>query len=213
MMEFQDFNVIEEMQSPRTFGSHMRFRFLPEQMKLGKGKVITITRHPKDTVVSMYHMMRNMGDIGYQGTFEGFLKIFMSEESFMGNGSWFSWVKDMEDWKSPNSLSLSYEDFKQNTFQNVMKLAKFLDVDHDEAFLRSVAESVQFNKLKESHNLATPASDRWKNISEDGRLPIYRKGHVGEWKNMFTVAQSEQFDKIYNEKVEELGLKIKISLE
>ncbi|XP_060070461.1 sulfotransferase 4A1-like [Ylistrum balloti] len=212
-LEFQEFKLIEEKESPRTFGSHMRFRFLPEQMKLGRGKVVTVTRNPKDTVVSMYKMLQAMGDIGYQGSFEGFLKIFVTEECFMGNGSWFSWIKDMEEWKSPNCLSLSYKDFKQNTFENVVKLAKFLEVDHDEDFLRSVSDSIQFNKLKESHNLTTPPSDRWKDISEDGRLPIYRKGEVGEWKKVITVAQSEQFDKLFKEKVEEFGLKIKTSFE
>ncbi|XP_060070445.1 sulfotransferase 2A1-like [Ylistrum balloti] len=213
MMEFQDFNEIEKMQSPRTFGSHLRFRFLPEQMKIGRGKVVTVTRNPKDIVTSVYHMLQNLGDIGYQGTFEGFLNIFLSEECFMGNGSWFSWIKDMEEWEQSNFLSLSFHDFKQNTFANVVKLAKFLEVDHDEDFLRSVSESIQFNKLKESHKITTPPSDRWKDISEDGRLPIYRKGEVGDWKEMFTVAQSENFNKIFKKKVEEMGLKIKASCE
>lgn len=209
-MEFEDFNAIENMPSPRVFGSHMRFRFLPEQMKLGQGKVVTITRNPKDLVVSMYHMMSAMGDLGYKGTFEGFLRIFLSEECFMGNGTWFSWMKDLQEWKSPNCLVLSYQDFKQNTFENVKKLATFLEVDHEESFLRSVSENIQFSKIKESHNLSTPPNDRWKHITEDGRLPIYRKGQDGEWKTMFTVAQSEHFDKIYNEKVKELGLKINL---
>ncbi|XP_033729939.1 sulfotransferase 4A1-like [Pecten maximus] len=221
MMEYDAFNDIEEMHSPRTFGSHLRFRFLPEQMKLGKGKVITITRNPKDILVSVYRMLQNMGDIGYQGTFEGFLKIYVSEECFMGNGSWFSWIKDMEEWKHPNLLCLSFEDFKQNIYENVVKLAKFLEVDHDEGFLQSVAQSVQFDNLRESHNVMTPPSDRWKHLSEDGRLPVYRKGcllsilfffsgQVGDWKNIFTVAQSEQFDILFKENVEKMGLKISL---
>ncbi|XP_021349209.1 sulfotransferase 4A1-like [Mizuhopecten yessoensis] len=213
MMEFQEFNKIEEMESPRTFGSHLRFRFLPEQMKLGKGKVVTIVRNPKDLVVSFYHMLQKLGDVGYDGTFEGFLKVFVSEECFMGNGSWFSWINDMENWNGANSLCLSYNDFKQNTFENVVKLAKFLEVDQDEDFLRSVTESIQFDNLKKSHTLATPADDRWSGICDDGRLPIYRKGQTGEWKKMFTVAQSEEFDKLFKEKVAQFGLKIDVSFD
>ncbi|XP_060070459.1 sulfotransferase 4A1-like [Ylistrum balloti] len=212
MMEFQDFNLIEEMPSPRTFGSHLRFRFLPEQMKLGKGKVITITRHPKDLVVSMYHMIQKLKTfVGYEGTFEGLIKYFLSEDYFIG--SWFSTIKDLEEWKSPNCLCLSYSDFRKNTFENVVKMAKFLEVDRDEDFLRSVTQNIQFEKLKESHIETTPSNDRWKEICDEGRLPIYRKGQPGEWKNMFTVAQSEHFDQVYAKKVVELGLKINFGYE
>ncbi|XP_069131308.1 sulfotransferase 4A1-like isoform X1 [Argopecten irradians] len=213
LMDLQDFNIIEEMSSPRTFGAHMRFRFYPEQMKLGKGKVVTMIRNPKDVVVSLYHMLEEMEDIGFRGTFERLVNIFVSEECMFGNGSWFSWIKDTEDWQSPNLLRLSYEDFLQNTYANVVKLAKFLEVDHDEEFLWSVTENIQFDKLKASHNRKTPPSDRWKHITEDGRLPIYRKGRIGEWKNMFTVAQSEEFDRIYKEKVEQMGLNLDVQFE
>ncbi|XP_033740958.1 sulfotransferase 4A1-like [Pecten maximus] len=208
MMELQDFNEIEEMESPRTFGTHLRFRFLPDQMKLGKGKVVTITRNPKDIVVSMYHMLQKLKRfVGYQGTFEGYLKYFLSEEHFVS--SWFSWIQDMEEWKSPNCLSLSYEDFRKNTFANVVKLARFLEVDHDEDFLRSVTQNIQFDKMNDLHNITVPASEWLKEFCEEGRLPIYRKGQSGDWKNMFTVAQSEMFDRVYKEKVAKLGLKIK----
>ncbi|XP_060085045.1 sulfotransferase 4A1-like [Ylistrum balloti] len=206
MMEFQDFNLIEEMPSPRTFGSHLLFRFLPDQMKSGKGKVITITRHPKDIVVSMYHMLQQLNKfVGYEGTFEGFVKYFLSEEYFFG--SWFSWIKDLEEWKSPNCLCLSYSDFRKNTFENVVKIAKFLDVDLDEVFLRSVTQNIQFEKLKDSHKETTPPNDHWKEVCDEGRLPIYRKGQSGDWKNMFTVAQNEHFDQIYAKKIAKLGLK------
>ncbi|XP_060063874.1 sulfotransferase 1C2-like [Ylistrum balloti] len=211
LLQFQEISTVDEMQTPRTFGSHLRFRFLPDEMKLGTGKVITITRNLKDLVVSVYHMLRNMEDIGYQGTFDGFLKRFVTEECFLGNGSWFSWIKDMEEWNSPNLLCLSYEDFKNNTYENVVKLAKFLELDHNEDFLRKVEQNISFDKLKEQHNIVNTASDRWEEITEDGRLPIYRKGQIGEWKNTFIVAQSEWFDKICKYKIEEMSIKTKVN--
>ncbi|XP_069124046.1 amine sulfotransferase-like isoform X2 [Argopecten irradians] len=213
MMELQDFNLIEEMPSPRTFGSHLRCRFLPEQMKNGKGKVITITRNPKDIVVSLYHMIRQFKRfVGYEGTFDGIVKYFLTEQ-FFTFGSWFSWTKDMEEWNSPNCLTLCFEDFKKNTFSNVVKLAKFLEVDHDEKFLQLVTENIRFEKLKENHIITVPSSEKWKEFSEDGRLPIYRKGQIGEWKHMFTVSQNEMFDKVFKEKVAELGLKTECCFE
>lgn len=40
-------------------------------------------------------------------------------------------------------------------------------------------------------------------VSEEKKLPIYRKGEVGDWKNYFTVAQNEIFDKIYEERMKD----------
>ncbi|XP_033741851.1 sulfotransferase 1A2-like [Pecten maximus] len=211
LMEYQDINIIDNMISPRTFGSHLRFRFLPQEMRHGKGKVITIIRDPKDIVVSLYHMLHCIGDVGYSGTFDGLLKRFFSEECFWGNGSWFAWMKDVEEWKSSNLLCVSYKDFKENPYETIMKLATFLEVDHDEKFLRAVEKNVQFGVLKESHNNETPASDRWKEITEDGRLPIYRKGQIGDWKNTFTVFQKEWYDKICKEKTTEFGLALDVN--
>ncbi|XP_060070462.1 sulfotransferase 4A1-like [Ylistrum balloti] len=213
LMEYQDISNVENMPSPRTFGSHLRFRFLPEQMKLGTAKVITITRNPKDVVVSVYYMLQSLGDVGYTGTFEGLLKRFFSEESFWGNGSWFAWMKDVKDWKISNILCISYEDFKQDTFGNIVKLASFLEVDHDNTCLKKVEQKISFAELKKSHNIVSPASERWKDITEEGHLPIYRKGEIGEWKNKFTVAQNEWYEQMCKEKSEEFDLKMDIVYE
>lgn len=210
LMEYQDISFVDNMSSPRTFGSHLRYRFLPEEMMRGKGKVITITRDPKDIVVSVYHMIQALGDVGYSGNFSGLLKRFFSEESFWGNGSWFAWIKDMEEWKSKNLLCISYREYKERPFETIKKLASFLELDHDETFLRAVEENVRFKILKENHITQTPASDRWKNITDDGRLPIYRKGVIGDWKNTFTVAQSEWCDAHIKEKIKEFNLKLAV---
>lgn len=41
---------------------------------------------------------------------------------------------------------------------------------------------------------------------------IYIAGKVGGWKKVFTVAQNEKFDKLFQEKIADLNLDIKFTI-
>ncbi|CAC5396364.1 SULT1 [Mytilus coruscus] len=41
---------------------------------------------------------------------------------------------------------------------------------------------------------------------------MYRKGQVGDWKNHFTVAENEEFDRIYNERMKDIKFTYKYTL-
>ncbi|XP_030844077.1 cytosolic sulfotransferase 1-like [Strongylocentrotus purpuratus] len=45
-----------------------------------------------------------------------------------------------------------------------------------------------------------------------GQLPYLRKGKVGGWKDEFTVAENEYFDKIYQQNMEGSGIEFQFEL-
>ncbi|XP_060069444.1 sulfotransferase 1C2A-like [Ylistrum balloti] len=101
----------------------------------------------------------------------------------------------------------------KNLHTNIVQIAKFLEVNDEERFLKKVEEAVGFENLKKEHATRLGESDRWKHLGDNGRMPIYRKGIVGDWKTKFTVAQNEKFDEVFEEKMEDISASLDIVYE
>ena len=69
---------VEKMPSPRLIKTHLPLDFLPDDVL--SGKVIYITRNPKDTLVSYYHFARMLAFSSFEGSFEHFLRLFTKDE-------------------------------------------------------------------------------------------------------------------------------------
>ncbi|XP_033740294.1 sulfotransferase family cytosolic 1B member 1-like [Pecten maximus] len=110
-------------------------------------------------------------------------------------------------------LRLRYENLKKDIYQNIVRIAEFMEVEHEVSFLKKVEEAVSFEHLKNEHATALGERELWKHKGDNGRLPIYRKGIIGDWKNMFTVTQNEQFDAVYKEKMTDVGVNIECDYE
>ncbi|XP_021360707.1 sulfotransferase 1C3-like [Mizuhopecten yessoensis] len=203
--DFEDLDLIEHMEAPRTFLTHFTFPFIPTEAKKGIPKIIFVSRNPKDVLVSYYHFLDNMVQTDFEGDFNFFMKFFLSEEFFVSGGSWFTYMKEWEDgrklYPDMRILSIRYEDFKKDTINFLVKLADFLEVKRDNAFLKEVEKNITFEHLKEDHTKVAGESERWSVVNKQGRVPIYRKGKIGDWKNMFTVAQNEYFNAKFREKM------------
>lgn len=212
VMEFHPISDIDKLKPPRMYLTHLCYPFVPAAVKQGHVKVIHVLRNPKDTAVSYYQFFIQMKNMAYEGNFEGFLKYFLSEEFVAVGGSWFTYVKEWEEAKRTNTqlrvLYLRFEDMKKNLHENIVKITKFLELDRSDDFLRDVESHVTFEHMKKEHDTECGATDRWTNNAVGGRLPVYRKGVIGDWKNKFTVAQNERFDAVYKATMTEMGLDV-----
>ncbi|KAL1764320.1 sulfotransferase family 2A member 1 family member [Sigmodon hispidus] len=135
---------------------------------------------------------------GFQSNlrFIEFMWLFLTELLY---GSWFehtrAWMSMRE---CDNFLVLSYEDMKKDTRGTTIKICDFLGKKLEPDELDKVLKYSSFQVMKE--NNMSNFSLIPKDIITNG-LDLMRKGTSGDWKNHFTVAEAEAFDKVFQEKM------------
>ncbi|XP_033748486.1 amine sulfotransferase-like [Pecten maximus] len=212
-LDYNDVDTLDKLPSPRLLASHMTFDRLPRQAREGKGKILVVTRNPKDVAVSLYIFFTKLNAPDFSGSWEGFLRFY--NQGKMLYGSWFEtlfdWEKVKATHKGDNTMYLVYEDMKQDLYDNVIKMASFLGVTYDKPFLEEVTDRCTFKTMVKTiiDEIKPQDQDFIHKVSDEKKLPIYRKGEVGDWKNHFTVAQNETFDRIYEEQMRDSKCKFR----
>ncbi|KAG8140371.1 hypothetical protein E2320_003059 [Naja naja] len=126
-------------------------------------------------------------------------------------GSWFDHVCGWWEAKKRHPiLYLFYEDMKEDPIREMRKIAQFLGLEVQEPVLNQILEHTQFetmkgNKMANYGNVSPCLMDH--TVS-----PFLRKGIVGDWKEHFTVSQSEHLDGICSQLLEGSGLTFRTEL-
>lgn len=160
-------------------------------------QVIYVARNAKDVAVSYYHFYCMAKVHPDPGTWDSFLEKFMAGE--VSYGSWYNHVQEW--WKLGRThpvLYLFYEDMLENPKREIRKIVDFVGRPLPEETLDRIVQHTSFKEMKKNpmtnyNNLPT--------LMDYNVSSFMRKGTVGDWKNMFTVAQNERFDTDYAEKM------------
>ncbi|XP_069829750.1 amine sulfotransferase-like [Dendropsophus ebraccatus] len=190
--------------SPRLFTTHLPYYLMPRDLKSKMPKIIYVCRNPKDVLVSFYHFYKMIPPLKEPFDWETFFNLYISGR-VMG-GSWFDhvsgWYTHKDDF---NILFMTYEEMKKDLKPAVKKICKFVDINLDEEAIDLVVEKATFKEMKQDPlaNYIFLSND----IADKQRGVFLRKGTVGDWKNIMTVAQNEMFDKVYKEKMGDLPIK------
>lgn len=187
-LEFvDDWNNIETMASPRLLNTHLPYRWLPLQHIEKQRKMLHVIRNPKDVFVSLFHFQKNFGSSENWDSFYK-SKVIGSGTNY---GGWLEYertfISDRE-----NVLVIFYEDVKLKPTEEIKRLAKFLNVECSDDLITKIADKCGFDKLKKAHVTVKKT---------ESKVQHYRKGEIGDWKNHFTVAQSEEFDELFKTKM------------
>uniref|UniRef100_A0A8C3H633 Sulfotransferase n=1 Tax=Chrysemys picta bellii TaxID=8478 RepID=A0A8C3H633_CHRPI len=181
--------------SPRLFSTHLPYYLAPRDMRNKGAKVIYVARNPKDVAVSYFHFSKHAFIFEKVPDFNILMERFLSGKVLAS--SWFDhirgWFTHRADY---NILFLTYEEMKKDLRSAVLKICDFLGKRLTEKELDVVVEKATFNNMK---------SDPRSNYED--KTCILKKGTVGDWKNIMTVAQSEKFNKVFNEKMKDLPFK------
>lgn len=172
-------------------------------------QVVYVARNAKDVVVSYYNFY-NMAKVHPDpGTWDSFLEKFMAGE--VSYGSWYEHVKEWwELGRSHPVLYLFYEDVKENPKREIKKILKFLDRSLPEETVDFIVQQTSFKKMKQ--NPMTNYTSIPSELMDHSISPFMRKGVIGDWKNTFTVAQNENFDAHYAEKMAGCDLNFRFEL-
>ena len=173
----------------RMIKSHLPLRFLPPAV-LEKCKVIYVGRNPKDTAISFYHMALDSPILGYKGTVQQYLDLFMDGLNLFGPffnhllGGWR--IKD-----HPNVKFLWFEDMKKDQKAAIRDLCDFLDHPLSEGQMDQLVDYINFENMKKNPNATPVAGVKLPETTPD----FMRKGKVGDWKNHFNPDTLEKWDR------------------
>ncbi|XP_031240046.1 bile salt sulfotransferase 1 isoform X1 [Mastomys coucha] len=184
-------------EGPRLMSSHLPIHLFPKTFFSSKAKVIYIIRDPRDVLVSGYFFWRKTNLIKNPDSLGTYFEWFLKGNVLFG--SWFEHIRgwlSMREWD--NFLVLYYEDMKKDTKGTIKKICEFLGKKLEEDELDLVLKYSSFQAMKE--NKMSTFSFVTEDVVTNG-LKLMRKGITGDWKNHFTVAQAEIFDKVFQEKM------------
>ena len=187
--------IITNMPSPRILKTHASYNLLPKSCE--KNKIVYIIRNPKDVAVSYFYFYQSLTELNsYTGPWSEFLKMFM--EGYVVYMDWFSHVTSWWQQKyRDNVLLITYEHMKAQPESTIRTISHFIHGNADaldSSTISAIVEHTSFCAMKENPRTNFAGIDSI-------RLPFMRKGEVGDWKNHFTVAQSDAFDELIKQRI------------
>ncbi|XP_074006864.1 amine sulfotransferase-like [Numenius arquata] len=189
---------------PRVFATHLPYYLVPRDLRKKRACVIYVSRNPKDVMVSYYHFSKYITTVEEITDFNLLMERFLAGKVVAG-----SWLDHVSGWYSHaedfNILFLTYEEMKKDLRSAVLKICNFIGKKLSEAEVDSVVRQATFENMKKD-----PRAN-YENLPDDmaakDKGSFLRKGTVGDWKNIMTVAQSERFDQVLKEKMKTLPIK------
>uniref|UniRef100_A0A915ATF2 Sulfotransferase domain-containing protein n=1 Tax=Parascaris univalens TaxID=6257 RepID=A0A915ATF2_PARUN len=194
MIERMGAKFAENLEGRRLLKTHFAWHNLP---KSSNAKYIFAVRNPKDCLTSYFFHNRNFKIYDFEyGEFSDFFELFLGENIAFGNyfNHLLSWLPHISD---ENVLFLKYEDMFADLREAVIKIGHFLggkaaEMVNDEEILQSIIDSSTLNSMKK---------DQWRWFPENNlhQNTFIRKGGSRDWKNYFTLEQSDRLDAIFRE--------------
>lgn len=189
---------LKTMPKRRPFTSHLPYPLIP-RLKKTNAKIIYVARNPKDVAISTYFHNQSKG--GYEGTWEEHFELFLKND--VGFGPYFDHVLPwwQASQKDKRILFMKYEDMKLDSVGNITRLAAFLDLQVDSQLIDKVVALSSFKSMTSNES----TNFDW--VPQKADKPRhFRKGDIGDWRNHFSVEQSQQMDALFMEKLKGTGL-------
>jgi hypothetical protein len=205
-------HVLRRLPRPRLLKSHEAF--IPRYPR-----VIYIVRDPRDVGVSFYHHNVKWRNLPEDYPIDDFIPRFIAAQFDPWSGSWGDNVKSWISMRhgSGNFLLLRYEDLKQNTLGELLRVADFLR----EAGFRGVATSPE--KLAQAIERSSPERMRvlekeqtrqhvqLKRTRQD--KPFIRTATSGGWRSALSETSVTLIEDAWGDLMESMGYSLSSALQ
>ncbi|KAF5191981.1 Cytosolic sulfotransferase [Thalictrum thalictroides] len=200
---------------PRLFATHISYTMLPESIKTSKCKIIYLCRNPRDTFVSMWYfghqIMSKLDPSSQFPSPEECLEQFC--EGVIHYGPF--WEQILQYWKLSNEmpekvLFLKYEELKGDIIAQCKKMADFMNCsfsseEENDGVIKDIAKFCSFEHLS---NLEVNNQTEERSVPRLDNGMFFRKGEIGDWKNLITTSMAEKLDQFVEQKLQGSGLKL-----
>ncbi|XP_053153106.1 sulfotransferase 6B1-like isoform X2 [Hemicordylus capensis] len=193
-LEFGDpdkFERMKKLPSRRIIKTHLAPQKIPKSI---------LQKKAKDTAVSYFHFAKGMKLRPSEETWNEFFPDYISGKVPYGLyvDHIIEWNKYLDD---KNIMFITYEEIKENGTLALKQIAEFFDFSVSEQEIQSIMEKTSFQAMKEK----SPETHGVMGKS------LFRKGIVGDWKNVFSESQNEEMDQKFEENAArtKLGMMLK----
>uniref|UniRef100_A0A8C0FBM1 Sulfotransferase n=1 Tax=Bubo bubo TaxID=30461 RepID=A0A8C0FBM1_BUBBB len=190
---------------PRVFATHLPYYLLPRDLRNKRGRVSDVVFTISLKPIMSFCLSELVQILPFSSFSCPCLGINITCFVYVGS----SWLDHVAGWYSHaedfNILFVTYEEMKKDLRSAVLKICNFLGKKLSEEEVDSVVRQATFENMRKDPraNYENLPDD----IVEKNKGSFLRKGIVGDWKNIMTVAQNERFDKVLTEKMKTLPIK------
>ena len=143
--------LAKQQPRPRLIKCHLPIQFLPDQIWTANPKIIYVHRQPKDVAVSYFHHAATLHNYlgGLKEFVDCFVKDFLLEGPYHEHISGYLELSEVK----KNMLVTRYDYMKKNLSIQILRTARFLDVEFKEEQILELAEHLSIDSMKSKYFL------------------------------------------------------------
>lgn len=213
---YYGFNAFLEARSPRLAKTHIAREDMPKRWP-EHGKVVHITRNPKDVCVSYFHELKNVSRnnpdmTAVPGIYDETLEMSLHVRQFVsGAVPWGPYLENTIGWRNfdhPNLLKITYEEAKRDPRTTFEKIIAFIGRPVTQERLEKVLAETSFEAMRTSD---VRFQINHPNLREDTDAPFMRKGSIGGWVDEMSAEDAKLIDKHIVEPLEKARINLTYS--
>ncbi|XP_041280141.1 sulfotransferase 6B1-like [Onychostruthus taczanowskii] len=190
-LEFGDPRIdgkMKQLPSRRIVVTHLRPDRLPPSILQSKAKILVLVQNPKDTAVFYYHFCNNLPVMPSFASWDEYFGDFMN-----GKLAWGFYFDHLVEWNkyidNERIMTISYEELKEDPILGMKKIASFFGFSLCEENFPRIARKISFKSMKDKFS---------ETHGKSGDI-LFRKGVVGNWRDIFSKAQNEEMDRKFQD--------------